>query len=51
MDRVSSYSMGRRTRSRDLEMVMEVGGSVANFSVVVEGIYRGVVGRDKKVGK
>lgn len=43
--------MGRRTRGKDLEIVMVVGDSDASFLSMVEGLYRGVVWRDEKVIK
>lgn len=51
MDRVDNYNMGRRTRSRDLTIVIKVGGDYADFLAVVEGMDSGVVERDEKVAK
>lgn len=51
MDRVDNYNMGRRTRSRDLTIVIKVGGDYADFLAVIEGMDSGVVERDEKVAK
>lgn len=45
---VGNYSMGRRTESRDLEIVMKHDGGDENFSAMVDGLDRGVVKRGKK---
>lgn len=51
MDRVNNYSMGKWTRSRDLEIFMEVSSGDVDFLIMIEGLERGVVGRGEKVGK
>lgn len=43
--------MGKRTRGRDLQIIMEVGGGDADFPITIEGLNKSVVRRDEMLAK
>lgn len=51
IDKVNDDGMSRQSRSRNLKIVLEIGGSGADFLAMVEILDGGVVSKDGKVYK